>query len=120
MSQQSTSPKGDAVRGYVKEAVAALGGLDLPGQQRLGVRQHRRRQGLDLEPRPIDMLAIVHCHAGGIAGAAMKSKAAWSTSRRSRRTIRRARQPPYGAIKAAVDPLHRRPRRRCTPRIRSG
>ena len=39
--------KGDAVRGYVRDAVGGAGRRRLPGQQRLGLRLVGRRQGLE-------------------------------------------------------------------------
>lgn len=92
--------KGDAVRGYVREAIAALGGVDLlvNNASAFGASDDDKGWTSSLA---IDMMAIVHAtqealpelKKGPGSVVNISSIAAQHPS---------GRQPPYGAIKAAV------------------
>ena len=97
--------QGDAVRGYVREAVARTGRRRFPGQQCLGLRRVGRRQGLDQQPgdrHDVDRAR----HAGSAAGPEAKP------GQRGQHLL--DRRPPSRGAAAALrrdqgggDPLHR-------------
>ena len=92
--------QGDAVRGYVREAVGGAGRRRFPGQQRLGLRRLGRRQGLDRQPHGRHAVDRAR-HAGGAAGPEDIQGSVVNISSIAAHHPA-ARQPPYGAIKAAV------------------
>ncbi len=92
--------KGDAVRGYVREAIAALGGVDLliNNASAFGGSDDDKGWGSSLA---VDMMAIVH--ATQEAYPALKESQGSVVNISSIAALHpAARQPPYGAIKAAV------------------
>jgi 3-oxoacyl-[acyl-carrier protein] reductase len=92
--------KGDAVRGYVKEAVAALGGLDVLVNNASAFGNTDDDKGWTSSLQ-IDMLAIVHATQEALP-ALQKSKGSVVNISSISAHHPAARQPPYGAIKAAV------------------
>lgn len=92
--------KGDAVRGYVRDAVAALGGVDflVNNASAFGSSDDDKGWGANLA---VDMMAIVH--ATQEAYPALKQVQGSVVNISSISALHPAtRQPPYGAIKAAV------------------
>ena len=92
--------KGDAVRAYVKEAVAALGGLDVLVNNASAFGNTDDDHGWTSSLQ-IDMLAIVHATQEALP-ALQKSKGSVINISSISAHHPAARQPPYGAIKAAV------------------
>jgi 3-oxoacyl-[acyl-carrier protein] reductase len=92
--------KGDAVRSYVKEAVAALDGLDVLVNNASAFGNTDDDQGWTSSLQ-IDMLAIVHATQEALP-ALQKSKGSVVNISSISAHHPAARQPPYGAIKAAV------------------
>jgi 3-oxoacyl-[acyl-carrier protein] reductase len=92
--------KGDAVRGYVKEAIAALGGVDflVNNASAFGASDDDKGWTSSLA---IDMLAIVHATQEALP-ALKKSKGSVVNISSIAAQHPAGRQPPYGAIKAAV------------------
>jgi len=92
--------KGDAVRGYVRDAAAALGGVDLlvNNASAFGSSDDEEGWGANLA---VDMMAIVH--ATQEAYPALKQVQGCVVNISSIAALHpAARQPAYGAIKAAV------------------
>ena len=92
--------KGDAVRGYVRDAVAALGGCDLlvNNASAFGATDDDKGWTSNLA---VDMLAIVHATQEALP--ALKASQGSVVNISSVAAFHpAARQPPYGAIKAAV------------------
>ena len=92
--------EGDAVRAYVKEAVAALGGLDVLVNNASAFGNTDDDHGWTSSLQ-IDMLAIVHATQEALP-ALQKSKGSVVNISSISAHHPAARQPPYGAIKAAV------------------
>ena len=92
--------KGDAVRAYVKEAVAALGGLDVLVNNASAFGNTDDDHGWTSSLQ-IDMLAIVHATQEALP-ALQESKGSVVNISSISAHHPAARQPPYGAIKAAV------------------
>jgi 3-oxoacyl-[acyl-carrier protein] reductase len=92
--------KGDAVRGYVKEAVAALGGVDFLVNNASAFGNTDDDKGWT-SSLAIDMLAIVHATQEALP-ALQKSKGSVVNISSISAHHPAMRQPPYGAIKAAV------------------
>ena len=92
--------KGDSVRGYVKEAVGALGGVDLlvNNASAFGMRDNDEDWGASLA---VDMLAIVHATQEALPALKQSKGSVVNISSISAHHPA-VRQPPYGAIKAAV------------------
>ena len=92
--------KGDAVRGYVKAAEAALGGIDFLVNNASGFGSSDDDKGWGIN-FAVDMMAIVHATQEALP--ALK-KAQGSVVNISSIAAHHpsARQPPYGAMKAAV------------------
>jgi len=92
--------KGDAVRGYVRDAMAALGGVDLliNNASAFGTTDDDKGWTSSLA---IDMLAIVHATQEALP-ALKKSQGSVVNISSISAHHPAARQPPYGAIKAAV------------------
>ena len=92
--------KGDAVRGYVKAAMAALGGVDFLVNNASGFGSSDDDKGWTANLQ-VDMLSIVHATQEALP--ALK-KAQGSVLNISSIAAHHpsGRQPPYGAIKAAV------------------
>ena len=91
---------GDAVRGYVRDAVAALGGCDLliNNASAFGSTDDDKGWSSSLA---VDMMAIVHATQEALP--ALKSSQGSVVNISSISALHpAARQPPYGAIKAAV------------------
>jgi 3-oxoacyl-[acyl-carrier protein] reductase len=92
--------KGDAVRGYVRDAIAALGGVDLLVNNASAFGMSDDDKGWD-SSLAVDMMAIVH--ATQEAYPALKQAQGSVVNISSISALHPAvRQPPYGAIKAAV------------------
>jgi 3-oxoacyl-[acyl-carrier protein] reductase len=92
--------KGGAVRGYVKEALAALGGLDVLVNNASAFGNTDDDHGWTSSLQ-IDMLAIVHATQEALP-ALQKSRGSVVNISSISAHHPAARQPPYGAIKAAV------------------
>ena len=92
--------KGDAVRAYVKDAVAALGGLDVLVNNASAFGNTDDDHGWTSSLQ-IDMLAIVHATQEALP-ALQKTKGSVVNISSISAHHPAARQPPYGAIKAAV------------------
>ena len=92
--------KGDAVRGYVKDAVAALGGLDVLVNNASAFGNTDDDKGWT-SSLAVDMLAIVHATQEALP-ALQKSKGNVINISSISAHHPAGRQPPYGAIKAAV------------------
>jgi 3-oxoacyl-[acyl-carrier protein] reductase len=91
---------GEAVRGYVRDAVAALGGCDLliNNASAFGMTDDDKGWTSSLA---VDMMAIVHATQEALP--ALKSSQGSVVNISSISALHpAARQPPYGAIKAAV------------------
>lgn len=92
--------KGDAVRGYVKEAVGALGGVDFLVNNASAFGSSDDEKGWT-SGLAVDMLAIVHATQEALP--ALKASKGGVLNISSIAALHpAARQPPYGAIKAAV------------------
>jgi 3-oxoacyl-[acyl-carrier protein] reductase len=92
--------KGDAVRGYVKEAVGALGGVDCLVNNASAFGSSDDEKGWT-SGLAVDMLAIVHATQEALP--ALKASKGSVLNISSIAALHpAARQPPYGAIKAAV------------------
>jgi 3-oxoacyl-[acyl-carrier protein] reductase len=92
--------KGDAVRGYVRDAIAALGGVDLVVNNASAFGSSDDEAGWT-SSLAVDMMAIVH--ATQEAYPALKQSQGSVVNISSIAALHpAARQPPYGAIKAAV------------------
>lgn len=92
--------QGDAVRGYVRDAVKALGGLDLlvNNASAFGSTDDDKGWTANLA---VDMLSIVHATQEALP--ALKASQGSVVNISSISALHpAARQPPYGAIKAAV------------------
>ena len=92
--------KGDAVRGYVSDAIAALGGVDLLVNNASAFGSSDDDKGWT-SSLAIDMLAIVHATQEALP-ALKKSQGSVVNISSIAALHPAARQPPYGAIKAAV------------------
>lgn len=92
--------KGDAVRGYVREAVAALGGVDLlvNNASAFGATDDDAAWSANLA---VDMLSIVHATQEALPALKQSQGSVVNISSISAHHPA-VRQPPYGAIKAAV------------------
>jgi 3-oxoacyl-[acyl-carrier protein] reductase len=92
--------QGDAVRGYVREAVAALGGVDflVNNASAFGSSDDDKGWTSNLA---VDMLSIVHATQEALP-ALQKSQGSVVNISSIAAHHPAARQPPYGAIKAAV------------------
>jgi 3-oxoacyl-[acyl-carrier protein] reductase len=91
---------GDAIRRYIAEAAGALGGIDVLVNNASGFGSTDDEAGWE-KSMAIDMMAIVHAtHAALPALRASKGCVVNTSSISALRPA--ARQPPYGAIKAAV------------------
>ena len=107
---------GDAVRGYVRDAVAALGGVDflVNNASAFGASDDDKGWGASLA---VDMMAIVHATQEAYP-ALKQARAAWSTSPRSPPSIPRRASRPMARSRprwSTTPP----PRPRCTPRTAS-
>lgn len=92
--------QGDAVRGYVRDAVAALGGVDLLVNNASAFGSSDDDEGWT-SGLAVDMLAIVHATQEALP--ALKQAQGSVVNISSIAALHpAARQPPYGAIKAAV------------------
>ena len=92
--------KGDAVRGYVRDALAALGGVDLLVNNASAFGSSDDEAGWT-SSLAVDMMAIVH--ATQEAHPALKKSQGSVVNISSISALHPAvRQPPYGAIKAAA------------------
>jgi 3-oxoacyl-[acyl-carrier protein] reductase len=92
--------QGDAVRGYVRDAVAALGGCDLLVNNASAFGSSDDDKGWT-SSLAVDMLAIVHATQEALP--ALKQSQGSVVNISSISALHpAARQPPYGAIKAAV------------------
>ena len=92
--------KGDAVRGYVRDAVAALGGLDLLVNNASAFGSTDDDMGWTSN-LAVDMMSIVHATQEALP--ALKQSQGSVVNISSIAALHPgARQPPYGAIKAAV------------------
>lgn len=92
--------KGDAVRGYVRDAMAALGGCDLLINNASAFGSSDDDAGWT-SSLAIDMMAIVHATQEALP--ALKQSQGSVVNISSISALHpAARQPPYGAIKAAV------------------
>ena len=92
--------KGDAVRGYVRAAVDALGGCDLLVNNASAFGSSDDNKGWT-DNLAVDMLAIVHATQEALP-ALKKSQGSVVNISSISAHHPAARQPPYGAIKAAV------------------
>ncbi len=92
--------KGDAVRGYVREAVTALGGVDLLINNASAFGSSDDDKGWESN-LAVDMLSIVHATQEALP-ALKQSKGSVVNISSIAALHPAARQPPYGAIKAAV------------------
>jgi NAD(P)-dependent dehydrogenase (short-subunit alcohol dehydrogenase family) len=91
---------GDAVRGYVREAVANLGGLDLLVNNASAFGSSDDEKGWN-SSLAVDMMSIVHATQEALP--ALKQSQGSVLNISSISALHPApRQPPYGAIKAAV------------------
>ena len=92
--------KGDSVRGYVRDAIAALGGVDLlvNNASAFGVSDDDKGWSSSLA---VDMLAIVHATQEALPALKQSKGSVVNISSISAHHPA-GRQPPYGAIKAAV------------------
>lgn len=92
--------KGDAVRDYVKKAVAALGGVDflVNNASGFGASDDEKGWGVNFS---VDMMAIVHATQEALP-ALKQSKGSVINISSIAAHHPAARQPPYGAMKAAV------------------
>ncbi len=92
--------KGESVRGYVKEAIGALGGVDflVNNASAFGMADDEAGWTSSLA---IDMLAIVHATQEALPALKASKGSVVNISSISAQHPA-ARQPPYGAIKAAV------------------
>ena len=92
--------QGDAVRGYVREAVAALGGVDflVNNASAFGSSDDDKGWTSNLA---VDMLSIVHATQEALPALKQSQGSVVNISSISAHHPA-ARQPPYGAIKAAV------------------
>src|SRR5262245_17968050 len=92
--------RGDAVRGYVREAIAALDGVDLLVNNASAFGGSDDDKGWS-SSLAIDMMAIVHASQEALP--ALKASQGSVVNISSIAAFHpAARQPPYGAIKAAV------------------
>ena len=92
--------KGDAVRGYVRDAIAALDGVDLLVNNASAFGSSDDDKGWS-SSLAIDMMAIVHATQEALP--ALKQSQGSVVNISSIAALHpAARQPPYGAIKAAV------------------
>jgi 3-oxoacyl-[acyl-carrier protein] reductase len=91
---------GDAVRGYVREAVADLGGVDLLVNNASAFGSSDDDKGWT-SSLAVDMLSIVHATQEALP-ALKQSKGSVVNISSISAHYPAARQPPYGAIKAAV------------------
>ena len=92
--------QGDAVRGYVREAVAALGGVDFLVNNASAFGSSDDDKGWT-SSLAVDMLSIVHATQEALP-ALKQSKGSVVNISSIAAMHTAARQPPYGAIKAAV------------------
>lgn len=92
--------KGDAVRGYIKEAVAALGGVDFLVNNASAFGFKDSAEGWD-PSFAIDMMAIVNATQEALPALKASKGSVVNISSISAHHPA-ARQPPYGAMKAAV------------------
>jgi 3-oxoacyl-[acyl-carrier protein] reductase len=92
--------QGDAVRGYVREAVAALGGLDFLVNNASAFGSSDDDKGWT-SSLAVDMLSIVHATQEALPALKRSQGSVVNISSISAHHPA-ARQPPYGAIKAAV------------------
>ena len=92
--------KGDAVRGYVKAAMAALGGVDFLVNNASGFGSSDDDKGWTANLQ-VDMLSIVHATQEALP-ALKKSQGSVLNISSIAAHHPSGRQPPYGAIKAAV------------------
>ena len=92
--------KGEAVRGYVRDAVAALGGCDLLVNNASAFGASDDDQGWT-SSLAVDMLSIVHATQEALPALRQSQGSVVNISSISA-LHPAARQPPYGAIKAAV------------------
>jgi 3-oxoacyl-[acyl-carrier protein] reductase len=92
--------RGDAVRGYIKEATAALGGVDLLVNNASAFGNTDDDKGWT-SSLAIDMLAIVHATQEALPALRQSKGSVVNISSISAHHPA-GRQPPYGAIKAAV------------------
>ncbi len=92
--------KGDAVRGYVRDAISALGGVDLlvNNASAFGSADDEKAWSANLA---VDMMSIVHATQEALP-ALKKSRGSVVNISSIAALHPAARQPPYGAIKAAV------------------
>lgn len=92
--------KGDAVRGYVRDAISALGGVDLlvNNASAFGSADDEKAWSANLA---VDMMSIVHATQEALP-ALKKSQGSVVNISSIAALHPAARQPPYGAIKAAV------------------
>ena len=91
---------GDAVRGYVREAVATLGGLDLLVNNASAFGSSDDDKGWT-SSLAVDMMSIVHATQEALPALKQSQGSVVNISSISG-LHPAARQPPYGAIKAAV------------------
>ena len=92
--------QGDAVRGYVREAVADLGGVDLLVNNASAFGSSDDDKGWT-SSLAVDMLSIVHATQEALPALKQSKGSVVNISSISAHHPA-ARQPPYGAIKAAV------------------
>jgi 3-oxoacyl-[acyl-carrier protein] reductase len=92
--------QGDAVRGYVKAAAAALGGVDFLVNNASGFGSSDDDKGWGVN-FSVDMMAIVHATQEALP-ALKQSKGSVINISSIAAHHPAARQPPYGAMKAAV------------------
>ena len=92
--------QGDAVRGYVREAVAALGGVDFLVNNASAFGSSDDDKGWT-SSLAVDMLSIVHATQEALPALKQSQGSVVNISSISAHHPA-ARQPPYGAIKAAV------------------
>ncbi len=92
--------KGDAVRGYVKAATAALGGVDFLVNNASGFGSSDDDKGWTANLQ-VDMLSIVHATQEAL-GSLKQSQGSVLNISSIAAHHPSGRQPPYGAIKAAV------------------
>ena len=92
--------KGDAVRGYVRDAVAALGGVDFLVNNASAFGSSDDDKGWT-SSLAIDMLAIVHATQEALPSLKQSKGSVVNISSIAAQHPS-GRQPPYGAIKAAV------------------
>ncbi len=91
---------GAAIRRYIEDAARALGGIDVPANTASGFGLSDDEAGWSVSTA-VDMMAIVHATQAALPSLKQSKGCVVNTS--STAALRpSARQPPYGAIKAAV------------------